>query len=85
MSKDKEGGDVVPGMFGGKHTIEHLIENLREHAKPEGPALIMFDNKAGDVIPIVLNLSLEDLCLYKEILGGIIRNMISGGDWEEGD
>ena len=79
----KGGGDVEPGVFGGKHNIEHLIKDLREHAKPEGPALVMFDNEKGDVVPIVLNLSLEDLCLYKEVLGGIIRTMISGGDWEE--
>jgi hypothetical protein len=83
MAKDTEGGEVVLGKFGGKHTTEHLIEAIREQAIPVGPALVMFENKEGDFVPIVLNLSIEELCLCKEILGSIIQNMISGQEWRE--
>lgn len=83
MSSDNEGGDVVLGKFGGKHTIDHLLEAVKLQAKDEGPALVMFENPDGDFIPIVLNLSIEELCLCKEILSSIIQNMITGEEWRE--
>lgn len=81
----KDGGDVVPGVFGGKHTIEHMIKHFREESTPKGSAILMFENKAGDIIPVVLNLSLEELCLCKEILGNIILTMLNEEEWEEKD
>ena len=83
MAEDTEGGGVVPGVFGGNHNIEHLIKHLRDDAKPEVPALVMFENKDGEFVPIVLNLTTEELCLFKEMLGGIIRSMMNGSEWEE--
>ena len=83
MAGDDEGGEVVLGAFGGKHTIDHLIEAMKDQSKPDGPAMVMFENTAGDFVPIVLNLSIEELCLCKEILSGIIQNMISGEEWQE--
>lgn len=81
--KGKGRGDVVPGAFGGKHTIEHLINHLREDANPEGPAIIMFENKKGDIVPVVLNISTEDLCFFNKIFDLRISEVMNGNDWEE--
>ncbi len=84
MSK-KDGGDVVPGVFGGKGTIEHLIKHLREDANPEGPAVLLFENKKGDVVPVVLNIGTEDLCFFMKILDNCITSIMNGNDWQEED
>lgn len=81
--KDKDG--VVPGMFGGKGSVEHLIRHLREDANTEGPAILMFEDKRGDIVPVLLNISIEDLCFFSRILDGTITDLMSGNDWQESD
>ena len=80
----KEGGEVVPGVFGGKHTIEHLIKHLREDANPRGPVILMYEEKnSGDIIPVLFNISTEDVCFFAKTLDITINRILEGEPWSE--
>jgi hypothetical protein len=84
--EDKDGDEVVPGMFGGKGTVEHLIRHLRKDANSEGPAILIFEDKKGDIIPVLLNISVEDCCFFSKVLDNTITTLMSDDDdWKEVD